>query len=145
MHYYSNNNNKLQYTHFPMSRQLALEKELQQVKSLNKTVDTLLDTISSAQTNIAETKSATDSAGSLLEDWIKILNQTAFVRSALEDSRWKGQNDENDEGADETAVQAADLEAELKALEDQNKKLQGQIDSYKRPDSLDRSSKRPKY
>lgn len=128
-----------------MSRQLALEKELQQVKSLNKTVDTLLDTISSAQTNIAETKSATDSAGSLLEDWIKILNQTAFVRSALEDSRWKGQNDENDEGADETAVQAADLEAELKALEDQNKKLQGQIDSYKRPDSLDRSSKRPKY
>lgn len=128
-----------------MSRQLALEKELQQVKSLNKTVDMLLDTISSAQTNIAETKSATDSAGSLLEDWIKILNQTAFVRSALEDSRWKGQNDENDEGADETALQAADLEAELKALEDQNKKLQGQIDSYKRPDSLDRSSKRPKY
>lgn len=128
-----------------MSRQLALEKELQQVKSLNKTVDMLLETISSAQTKIAETKSATDSAGSLLEDWIKILNQTAFVRSALEDSRWKGQNDENDEGADETALQAADLEAELKALEDQNKKLQGQIDSYKRPDSLDRSSKRPKY
>lgn len=128
-----------------MSRQLALEKELQQVKSLNKTVDTLLETISNAQTNIADTKSATDSAGALLEDWIKILNQTAFVKNALQDSRWKGQNEDQVEGADETAAQTADLEAELKTLEDQNKKLQSQIDSYKRPESLDRSSKRPKY
>ncbi|PVH16097.1 uncharacterized protein CXQ87_003961 [Candidozyma duobushaemuli] len=128
-----------------MSRQLALEKELQQVKSLNKTVDTLLETISNAQTNIADTKSATDSAGALLEDWIKILNQTAFVKNALQDSRWKGQHEDQVEGVDETAAQTADLEAELKALEDQNKKLQSQIDSYKRPDSSDRSSKRPKY
>ncbi|PVH21585.1 hypothetical protein CXQ85_000567 [Candidozyma haemuli] len=128
-----------------MSRQLALEKELQQVRSLNNTIDTLLETVSNAQNNIAETKSATDSAGALLEDWIRILNQTAFVRNALQDTRWKGSNEETDEGADEATTQATELEAELKSLEDQNKKLQSQIDSYKRPDSSDRASKRPKY
>lgn len=128
-----------------MSRQLALEKELSQVKSLNRTIDILIESVASAKLNIAETKSATDSAGALLEDWIKILNQTAFVRNALQDARWKGLNEEAENGADEGLEQVAQLQAELEALEEQNTRLQSQLDSYRRPDSAEKLAKRQKH
>lgn len=115
-----------------------------QVKSLNKTIDALTETVVSAKKNIAKTKSTTDSAGALLEDWIKILNQTSFARNALQDSRWKGPIEDNEDEGDEVLVQVDQLTSELEALEEQNRKLQAQLDSYKRPDSLERSRKRQK-
>lgn len=112
-----------------MSRQIALEKELEQVTNLNAMVDNLLTTIRKSQLNIATTKTATDSTSALLEDWIKILNQTRFASNALQDPRWEGpRDDDTDVNNDKDLAQEAQLEAELRALEDENAKLQGRLD-----------------
>ena len=63
--------------------------------NLNKTVDSLLETIRTTQQNIATTKSATDSTSALLEDWIRILNQTSFANNALQNPLWEGSKDED--------------------------------------------------
>lgn len=125
-----------------MSRQLTLEKELEQVTSLNKAVDSLLGTIRTTQQDIATTKNATDSTSALLEDWIRILNQTTFANNALQNPLWEGVKDEDIEDQNEhILLQEKQLEAELKVLEQENQKLQTRLESLGDPSSS-RESKR---
>lgn len=93
--------------------------------------DQLLDTIRITQQNIATSKQATDSTSALLEDWIKILNQTKFVGDALEDPSWKGMPDSENPGA--TNTQETQLNAELRALEEENMALQHKLEQIGRP------------
>lgn len=127
-----------------MSRQTTLEKELEQVTSLNKAVDSLLDTIRTAQQGISTTKNATDSTSALLEDWIRILNQTTFANNALQNPLWEGVKDEDVEDQNEHfALQEKNLEAELTVLEQENRKLQAKLESLDEQSSM-RESKRVK-
>lgn len=117
-----------------MSRQLTLEKELEQVSSLNKAVDSLLATIRTTQKDIATTKNATDSTSALLEDWIRILNQTTFANNALQNPLWEGAKDEDLEDQNEHILsQENQLEAELKVLEQENQRLQAKLESLHQP------------
>lgn len=109
-----------------MSRQTALQKELEQVTSLNKTVDALLETIEKTGNDIGTIKNATYSSGGLLEDWIKILNQANFAQNALADPQWKDPVDE-DAPQDSDIAQAQKLQAELDALNKQNDSLRQRI------------------
>lgn len=119
-----------------MSRQATLERELDQLNDLNNMADHLLETIKKTQQNIASSKSATDSTSALLENWIKILNQSKFVADLLEDPSWKGAVDvESSQGLDS---EEAKLNSELQALEKENSILQRRLDS----DSLPLNAKR---
>lgn len=115
---------------FVMSRQASLEKELEQATKLNSMVDSLLATVRKTQHNISSTKTATDSTSALLEDWIKILNQTRFATNALQDPLWEGpKDDENDGNGEQVLVQEAQLELELRALESENNSLKVKLDT----------------
>lgn len=107
-----------------MSSQAALEKELQHLTGLNNMADQLLETIRTTLQNISTLKKATDSTSALLEDWIKILNQTKFVGDVLADPSWKGAESDT-VGQDKQEVE---LEAELRAIEQENQKLQQRLD-----------------
>lgn len=114
-----------------MSRQATLEKELEQLNDLNIMADQLLDTIKKTQRNITSSKSATDSTSALLENWIKILNQSKFVGDVLEDPSWTGAVDvESSQGLD---TEVARLNAELQALEKENSAIQRRLDSSSLP------------
>lgn len=127
-----------------MSRQVTLEKELEQVTSLNKAVDSLLATIRTTQQDISTTKNATDSTSALLEDWIRILNQTTFANNALQNPLWEGVKDEDIEDQNDLILQQEDhLEAELKVLEQENQKLQAKLESLS-SQSSSREAKRPR-
>lgn len=104
----------------------SLQKELEQVKNLNSTVDLLIDTARNTRSKILTLKGATNSTSALLEDWIRILNQTQFTRSVLEDPQWKGPD--GDEFDHETYLKKeAELEAELRAIEADNEKLSANL------------------
>ncbi|EEQ38417.1 putative cytochrome B pre-mRNA-processing protein [Clavispora lusitaniae] len=125
-----------------MSRQQTLERELEQVTNLNKTVDSLLETIRTTQQNIATTKSATDSTSALLEDWIRILNQTSFANNALQNPLWEGSKDEDIEEENLYVLQREkQLEAELKVLEQENQKLEARLSTLNNEQST-RETKR---
>lgn len=113
-----------------MSRQHILQKELEQVTNLNKSVDALIESVKKAGDDISTVKTASDSAGGLLEDWIKILNQANFAQNALEDPQWKGSLDEDtiDENNADLA-QVDKLQAELDSLNAQNDLLRQKLDS----------------
>lgn len=111
-----------------MSRQAALEKELNQLKGLNNMADQLLETVKKTQQNIATSKKATDSTSALLESWIKILNQTKFVGDVLEDPAWTGPEPDS-ENAQAMDNEEAELNAELRALEKENSNLHDKLDS----------------
>lgn len=114
-----------------MSRQATLEKELEQLNDLNIMADQLLDTIKKTQRNITSSKSATDNTSALLENWIKILNQSKFVGDVLEDPSWTGAVDvESSQGLD---TEVARLNAELQALEKENSAIQRRLDSSSLP------------
>lgn len=108
-----------------MSRQSSLEAELEHVTKLNETVTSMIDTIRLAQANIVKTKSATDSTSALLEDWIKILNQTTFVTKALKDPTWEGvEVAELAQQQQQLLLQEKELQKELESLQRQNEALQ---------------------
>lgn len=104
-----------------MSRQ-SLEAELEHLQKLNSTVDLLLDTVKNTLTKIHTIKGATDSTAVLLDDWIRILNQTQFTQAVLQDPQWQGPESEDPESVDYTLREAA-LEAELREIELENDRL----------------------
>lgn len=104
-----------------------LEAELQHLKQLNATVDMLVSTAKVTLKNIQTVKSVTDSTAALLEDWVRILNQTQFTRSALQDRLWKGP--EEDIEPETYSLKEAELEAELRELEVENERLAANLDS----------------
>lgn len=91
-------------------------------------MDLLLDTVKDVLTKIHTVKSATDSTGVLLEDWIRILNQTKFTSSVLKDPQWTGPEEEN---VDSEAYnqREADLQAELHEIEAENERLVSNLNS----------------
>lgn len=104
-----------------MSRQ-SLEAELEHLKELNTTVDLLLDTVRSTLTKIHTIKGATDSTAVLLDDWIRILNQTQFTQAVLKDPQWQGPESDDVEPVDYSRREAT-LEAELREIEAENDRL----------------------
>lgn len=108
-----------------MSNQ-SLQKELENVKALNDTVDLLIDTAKNTRTKILTLNGATNSTSALLEDWIRILNQTQFTRSVLEHPQWKGPDGE-EFNQEASLRKEAELEAELREIEAENERLSANL------------------
>ncbi|KAM9902759.1 hypothetical protein OXX69_008180 [Metschnikowia pulcherrima] len=107
-----------------MSRELSLERELEQLNALNQSVDSLLSAVTRVSENVNAAKSSTDNSAALLEDWISILNQTRFANNALRNPQWKGTLDDTEDEMDSVSRKRAQLEAELLAVEAENERLE---------------------
>ncbi|GEQ70387.1 hypothetical protein JCM33374_g4064 [Metschnikowia sp. JCM 33374] len=107
-----------------MSRELALSKELENLKKLNASVDSLLASVQKVNTDVTASKKATDNSAALLEDWVQILNQTRFVSESLRNPEWKGTPEaETDDATDASLSRERQIEAELSAMEAENDRL----------------------
>lgn len=107
-----------------MSRELALERELKHLNTLNSSVDMLLEATKKVGENVAQTKTATDNSSALLGDWVRILNQTKFTNTALQNPRWKGDLDLKNTGESSALErERAKLEEELFSVETENDQL----------------------
>lgn len=104
-----------------MSREQTLADELEHLKSLNSAVETLLQTVKKALGDVQATKKASENASSLIEDWVKILNQAKFTSTALKDPLWLGPDEPSSNK--ELQLQEARLRAELQAIEAENEAL----------------------
>lgn len=102
-----------------------LEQELQHIQQLNATVDLLLTTARTTRDNILLLKGASVATSALIDDWIRILSQSLFTQMVLRDPHWK--DDDDDGGA--AASRATELEAELRAIEAENDRLDSQLHS----------------
>lgn len=96
-------------------RQLALEKEYQQLLKVNDTMDTLINTIQKSQVDITKTKNSANHTTILLEKWIQILSQTEFTNKVLNNPKWDGTFGVNEILNDE----AQDIKIEEKLNEEQ--------------------------
>ncbi|ODQ79047.1 hypothetical protein BABINDRAFT_28300, partial [Babjeviella inositovora NRRL Y-12698] len=72
------------------SKQLALERELEQLTAVNSTMSSVLESIGSTKSNLTTLLQATNQTNSLLELWIKILNQANFNQELINDTTWQG-------------------------------------------------------
>lgn len=109
--------------------QLALEKELEQVKRINQVVGRLINTIQVTGTNIQKTNEASQNTSILLNQWIRILSQTNFTNEIINNEVWNGKNIDITEDEIEEKLQAeSKLEEELRALNKENETLNRKIE-----------------
>ncbi|OBA21439.1 hypothetical protein METBIDRAFT_31957 [Metschnikowia bicuspidata var. bicuspidata NRRL YB-4993] len=126
-----------------MSRELALQHELEHLRALNSTVDLLLATVKKVGTDVTVSKKATDNTSGLLEDWTKILNQTKFVNAALRNPQWKGKSEGESDEENGTALQEQELlETELASLEAENERLAKNVHSASPPKKVLKRARR---
>ncbi|KAK7203333.1 DASH complex subunit Duo1-domain-containing protein [Myxozyma melibiosi] len=71
-------------------REERLLLELEQVKAMNASIDTVLDSIRVAESNLDRVTRTTRNVDSLLDLWIRILSQTEHTQRLVFDSEWEG-------------------------------------------------------
>lgn len=123
-------------------RQLALEKELKQLKSINETVAIMIDTIKSTQTNILKTQESTGNTEKLLNQWIRILSQTNFTNDILQNPRWNGSGDIDDDEIEMKLLEEQELANELDELINENSELSKKIDLKEQMERVDEQRRR---
>lgn len=109
------------------TRQLALERELEQLININSVVGSLIDTIRVTQRNIVRTNEATQSTDKLLDQWIRILSQAKFTREVLQNVNWDGSPESEDDNVDLKLQEEQSLLNELNQLTQENKLLSDKL------------------
>lgn len=123
-------------------RQLALEKELQQLTKINETVSTMIQAIRSTQTNIMKTQDSTENTDKLLNQWIRILSQTNFTNEILQNPHWNGLTEIEDGEIELKLVEEQQLMNELNGLDNENGELSKQMDIKEQKEKLDDKRRR---
>ncbi|KAK9476008.1 DASH complex subunit Duo1-domain-containing protein [Lipomyces japonicus] len=107
---------------FGNARQERLEIELQQVRAVNATITNVLESITSAESNLDRVVSTTKNVDNLLNLWIQILSQAEHIQRLAFDPKWEGAT--KDEELHKARIVAiaeqhaqAKIEAERKAKE----------------------------
>ncbi|KAH3672385.1 hypothetical protein WICMUC_004221 [Wickerhamomyces mucosus] len=72
------------------TRQIALEKELTELETINSTIENIIESIEVTEDNFNRIINTSQSTNKLLDIWIKILSQTSHTNSILSDVKWKG-------------------------------------------------------
>lgn len=78
-----------------MSRQIALERELEQLTQINKVIGDVITTISKTGDNIGTANESIENTNQLLNQWIRILSQANYTKDIINNGSWQGEN-END-------------------------------------------------
>lgn len=123
-------------------RQIALEKELQQLTAINQTVVTMIETIRSTQTNIMKTQESTGNTDKLLNQWIRILSQTNFTNEILQNPHWNGSTEIDDEEIELKLNEEQELTNDLNELINENNELSKNIDIKEQKEKMDEQRRR---
>lgn len=81
---------------FIMSRQIALERELEQLTQINKVIGDVITTISKTGDNIGTANESIENTNQLLNQWIRILSQANYTKDIINNGSWQGENDNDD-------------------------------------------------
>lgn len=105
------------------ARDLALERELDQLTHANNTIARLINSIQTTLNNVQRMNSSANNTDALLDQWVRILSQTQFTSQIINDQRWDGSKEEKEEVVDEVK-----LVKELEDVEKENKELEDKIE-----------------
>lgn len=129
-------------------RQFALERELAQLTRINSTVANLIQTIKFTNTSVDKMNDSSNNTHILLDQWIRILSQTNYTNSIIENRNWHGiesnkeVEDESDDGYELRLRYERDLLEQLREVEDDNAKLRDRIE--KRDEERNKIERRSK-
>lgn len=130
-------------------RQFALERELAQLTRINSTVANLIQTIKFTNTSVDKMNDSSNNTHILLDQWIRILSQTNYTNSIIDNRNWHGiesnkevEDENNEDGYELRLRYERDLLEQLKDVEGDNAKLRDQIE--KRDDERTKIEKRSK-
>ncbi|CUM52786.1 uncharacterized protein AC631_03037 [Debaryomyces fabryi] len=123
-------------------RQIALEKELQQLTAINTSVATMIEAIRSTQTNIMKTQESTENTDKLLNQWIRILSQTNFTNEILQNPHWNGSTEIDDEEIEIKLNEEQELINDLNELINENSELSKTIEQKEQKEKLDENRRR---
>lgn len=123
-------------------RQIALEKELQQLTAINESVATMIETIRSTQTNIMKTQESTENTDKLLNQWIRILSQTNFTNEILQNPHWNGSTEIDDSEIEIKLNEEQELINDLNELINENSELSKRIELKEQKAKLDENRRR---
>lgn len=112
-------------TDFPGdSRDVALIKELEQLKRINKSIGDALGAVQTVKNNVIRLKDASNVSHGLLDQWASILSQASFTRQVLEEPQWYGGADnslsQNEQALSVNLDREQELLRELQLLESKN-------------------------
>lgn len=130
-------------------RQFALERELAQLTRINSTVANLIQTIKFTNTSVDKMNDSSNNTHILLDQWIRILSQTNYTNSIIDNRNWHGiesnkevEDENNEDGYELRLRYERDLLEQLKDVEGDNAKLRDRIE--KRDDERTKIEKRSK-
>jgi hypothetical protein len=130
-------------------RQFALERELAQLTRINSTVANLIQTIKFTNTSVDKMNDSSNNTHILLDQWIRILSQTNYTNSIIDNRNWHGiesnkevEDENNEDGYELRLRYERDLLEQLKDIEGDNAKLRDRIE--KRDDERTKIEKRSK-
>ena len=130
-------------------RQFALERELAQLTRINSTVANLIQTIKFTNTSVDKMNDSSNNTHILLDQWIRILSQTNYTNSIIDNRNWHGiesnkevEDENNEDGYELRLRYERDLIEQLKDVEGDNAKLRDRIE--KRDDERTKIEKRSK-
>ncbi|KAG4304660.1 hypothetical protein PORY_002053 [Pneumocystis oryctolagi] len=103
-------------------RDLTLVKELESVQNLNKVIEKTIFGLEKAQENMEIVERTVKDADKLLEQWIKILNQTEHTQRLVLNKKWYGATKDLLDIENEISRTKEQLQ-EAKSFEIQEKKI----------------------
>lgn len=122
--------------------QVALEKELEQLVSINEAVGAIIKTIKKTQGNLKKIDESTENADKLLTQWIRILSQANFTKETLQNPHWNGNIDLEDDSLDAKLTREQELIEEAHQLDRDNSELEKALEEKKRKDALEAEKSR---
>ncbi|PHH74991.1 hypothetical protein CDD80_2714 [Ophiocordyceps camponoti-rufipedis] len=103
----------------PVDRDAALQRELEGVRGINKSIEAVLATLSRSGDNMEVVSKTVSNASSLLNTWTRILSQTEHNQRLILHPSWKGATEDLVE--QETEALEKQRQAERKAAEEEQK------------------------
>lgn len=115
-----------------MSRQEALDKELQQLKQINHIVGDIITSVRTTHENLGTTNESMENTNKLVDQWIRILSQADYTKEMLLNLDWQGDDDINQK-IDDKLEKEKELQQVIDNLVRENTQLTNKL-AEKRPD-----------
>ncbi|CAH6721732.1 hypothetical protein CLIB1444_07S01178 [[Candida] jaroonii] len=100
-----------------MSRQIALEKELEQIKQINQVVGKVVSTVKKAHTDIIKSNESIENTNKLVNKWIDILSQSDYTKHRIQNYY------QDDDVVQEKLQKEQEMMKELERLKKENEEL----------------------
>ncbi|CCG23802.1 Duo1 subunit of the Dam1 (DASH) complex [Candida orthopsilosis Co 90-125] len=96
------NQNQFRQTNDPLTpREIALTKELKQLRLINTKFKSMVTAVDSVKSSMAEFNNGTTNALIMMNKWSDIISQASFTHEMLNNPEWHPQEDVEDEDNDD--------------------------------------------